>query len=305
MCGLVSGTDLASPRFANFMQQPRRRLPCSTEIPDPLAQAPLAIVDLFSEVFAGNSSSSRLIPSQKNLFEDVMVSAWRYAVASGGYMRKSCSLTDNNCLQAQFGEQGELLVRIDDADALTFDGYYKNEQATKKKILNNVFQKGDAYFRSGDLLRLDEDGFFFFGDRVGDTFRWKSENVATTEVAQVVGLYPAIAEANVYGTLVPNHDGRAGMAAVVVKQDQTLDFKDLYQYMRKKLPRYAIPLFIRFVPSMELTGTFKQQKVVFRNQGIDLSKIPKSDPVFWLKGDTYVPFTPQDLADIEAGKVRL
>ncbi len=76
-----------------------------------------------------------------------------------------------------------------------------------------------SYFRSGDLLKLNEDGFYYFGDRVGDTFRWKSENVATTEVAQALGLYPAIAEANVYGVLVPHHDGRAGMAAIVVKEE--------------------------------------------------------------------------------------
>lgn len=152
---------------------------------------------------------------------------------------------------------------------------------------------------------MDQDGFYYFGDRVGDTFRWKSENVATTEVAQVVGVYPGIAEANVYGTLVPHHDGRAGMAAIVLdKNTQQLDFQDFYQYLRRKLPRYAIPVFIRFVPAMELTGTFKQQKVEFRNQGIDLDKIP-GDPIFWLKGDTYVPFAKEDYAQLEAGKVKL
>ena len=118
-----------------------------------------------------------------------------------------------------------------------------------------------------------------------------------------MGLYPVLAEANVYGTLVPHHDGRAGMAAVVVKEGETLDFKDLYAYLKRKLPKYAIPLFIRFVPSMELTGTFKQQKVQFRNQGIDLDKI--TDPVFWLRGDTYVPFTREDYQKILDGKVSL
>ncbi|CDH52748.1 probable fat1-long-chain fatty acid transporter [Lichtheimia corymbifera JMRC:FSU:9682] len=210
---------------------------------------------------------------------------------------------DGFCVVSDYGEQGELLVRIDNADALGFDGYYKNEGATKKKILTNVLEKGDAYFRSGDLLQMDRDGFYFFGDRVGDTFRWKSENVATTEVAHAVGLYPVLAEANVYGTLVPHHDGRAGMAAVVVKEGETLDFKDFYAYLKRKLPKYAIPLFIRFVPSMELTGTFKQQKVQFRNQGIDLDKI--DDPVFWLRGDTYVPFKREDYQSILDGKVSL
>ncbi|CEI89094.1 Putative Very-long-chain acyl-synthetase family protein [Rhizopus microsporus] len=152
---------------------------------------------------------------------------------------------------------------------------------------------------------MDKDGFYYFGDRVGDTFRWKSENVATTEVAQAIGVYPGIAEANVYGVTVPNHDGRAGMAALVLKEGVSLDFKELYQYLRQKLPKYAIPVFIRFVPAMDLTGTFKQQKVQFRNQGIDLTQIPESEPVYWLKEDTYVPFTLDDYAKIDVGKVKL
>lgn len=175
----------------------------------------------------------------------------------------------------------------------------KNHWATKKKLLSF------SYFRSGDLLKLTSEGYFYFGDRVGDTFRWKSENVATTEVAQALGVYPGVGEANVYGASIPNHDGRAGMAAIVLKEGSTLDFKELYQYLRKKLPKYAIPVFIRFVPAMEITGTFKQQKVEFRNQGIDLTKIPETDPVYWLNGDTYVPFTLEDYARVDVGKVKL
>ncbi|KAI8096747.1 uncharacterized protein BX664DRAFT_370392 [Halteromyces radiatus] len=209
------------------------------------------------------------------------------------------------CVECAFGEQGELIVRMDPNNALQFDGYYKNKEATDKKILKNVVEKGDAYFRSGDLLKLDADGFFYFGDRVGDTFRWKSENVATTEVAQAVGLYPGIAEANVYGALVPHHDGRVGVSAVNIQKGQKLDFKDLYQYLYRKLPKYAIPVFIRIVPAMELTGTFKQQKVQYRNQGIDLTKVPKDQPIYWLRGDTYVPFTMEDQQSIIDGKVKL
>jgi acyl-CoA synthetase (AMP-forming)/AMP-acid ligase II len=155
------------------------------------------------------------------------------------------------------------------------------------------------------LLKQDADGFYYFGDRVGDTFRWKSENVATTEVAQVLGIYPGIQEANIYGALVPNHDGRAGMAAIVLKEGHTIDFGHLFEYLRKKLPKYAIPVFIRFVPSMEMTGTFKQQKVEFRKQGIDLSKIPESDPLFFLQGSTYIPFTVNEFAKVDTGKVKL
>ncbi|KAG2231292.1 hypothetical protein INT48_006403 [Thamnidium elegans] len=204
------------------------------------------------------------------------------------------------CVKSPWDVQGELIVRMVEGP-VTFDGYYKNEKATNKKILRDVFEKGDA----GDLLKLSFDGFYYFGDRVGDTFRWKSENVATTEVAQVMGVYPGVHEANIYGTLVPHHDGRAGMAAIVVKKGETINFDDLYQYLRTKLPKYAIPVFIRFVPDMVITGTFKQLKVEYREQGIDLTKIPETDPVFWLQGNTYVPFTLEDSARVDVGNVKL
>lgn len=155
------------------------------------------------------------------------------------------------------------------------------------------------------MIKYNQDGYYYFCDRVGDTFRWKSENVATTEVAQVLGIYPGIAEANVYGTLIPKHDGRAGMAALVLNENTALDFDDLCNYLRQKLPKYAVPLFIRFTPALNITGTFKQQKVELRNQGIDLSKIPETDRLYWLKGDTYVPFTVDDYAQFESGKVKL
>lgn len=209
------------------------------------------------------------------------------------------------CIKCGYEEKGELVVRIQAQSTVVFDGYYKNKEATQKKILSNVLQKGDLYFRSGDLLSMNSDGFYYFSDRLGDTFRWKSENVATTEVAQVLGEYPEIAEANVYGTLVPNHDGRAGMAAIVLKQGVTIDFKDLYHFLHQRLPKYAIPLFIRFIPAMEITGTFKHQKVHFRNQGIDLTQIPKSEPVYWHKNGTYVPFTLEDYAKINTGQAKL
>ncbi|KAI8390250.1 hypothetical protein BD560DRAFT_380393 [Blakeslea trispora] len=216
-------------------------------------------------------------------------------------------LRDKNgfCVKSPYDEQGELIVRVEENGLVKFDGYYKNKSATNKKLLRDVFQKGDCYFRSGDLIKKDKDGYYYFGDRVGDTFRWKSENVATTEIAQVLGEYPGVYEANVYGALVPKHDGRAGMAAIVLKEGTQIDFKHLCGYLQKNLPKYAVPLFLRFVPSMEITGTFKQQKVAFRNQGIDLTKIPESEPVYWLKGNTYVPFTLEDFAKIDVGKVKL
>ena len=162
----------------------------------------------------------------------------------------------------------------------------------------------NSYFRSGDLLKVNSKGLYYFLDRLGDTFRWKGENVATTEVAQVISKYPVVAEANVYGVKVPGHDGRAGMVALILYPNATLDFADFYKYLAKNLPKYSIPLFIRFVPSMDLTGSLKQTKVAFRNQGID--KVPEDQkPLYWVKNQTYVPFTDDDYARLSAGKHKL
>lgn len=180
-------------------------------------------------------------------------------------------------------------------------------------------------FRSGDLLRWDSDGRVYFHDRIGDTFRWKSENVSTTEVAQVLGLHPAVQEVNVYGVQLPNHDGRAGCAAVVLdspppppsqQQQQQQQQKQkvsaelltsLAAHARARLPRYAVPLFVRLLREvgMQTTGTYKQQKHVLRQQGVDPSSVG-DDALFWLKdGVTYVPFTKTDWKALQAGVVKL
>ncbi|KAI8328442.1 hypothetical protein BC941DRAFT_444963 [Chlamydoabsidia padenii] len=214
---------------------------------------------------------------------------------------------DGFLVQCKPDEEGEMIVELDSEPGTTlrFDGYYNNNNATNKKIVQDAFKKGDCYYRSGDLLRLSRDGFIYFVDRVGDTFRWKSENVATTEVAHAVSTFDGIVEANVYGTLVPDHDGRASMAAICVADRNKFDFQGLAKHLKRKLPGYAVPLFLRIVPSMESTGTFKQQKVNFRNQGIQLDQIPSDEPVYWLRGDTYIRFDQQGLDAIKAGKAKL
>lgn len=219
-------------------------------------------------------------------------------------------------------EPGEFVMKIrTDKASGQFQGYAGNPEATKKKILTNVMEHGDSWFRSGDLLRRDADGFFWFGDRMGDTFRWRSENVSTAEVAAVLG--EKIAEANVYGVLVPNHDGRAGCAAIPTTAAKNVDLVALAAHARKSLPKYSVPLFLRIVPAMESTGTAKQLKVALRNQGIDhaqcgsdvsSSQLKKTQnlmlylqPLYWLPpgSKSYVPFQPDDLSAIKAGKVKL
>ncbi|SPO25322.1 probable FAT1 - Long-chain fatty acid transporter [Ustilago trichophora] len=208
------------------------------------------------------------------------------------------------CVECGPNEPGEFVMRIGNTSISKFQGYADNPEATNKKVLKDALAKGDAWFRSGDLMSKDQDGFFYFGDRMGDTFRWRSENVSTTEVANALG--QVVGEANVYGVLVPQHDGRAGCAAIPSEYVQTIDWKLLAQTARKSLPKYAVPLFIRIVPTMEQTGTVKQQKVQLRNQGIDHNKCG-GDRLYWLppNADAYQPFLPEHYKSIEAGKVRL
>ncbi|KAF1977703.1 fatty acid transporter-like protein [Bimuria novae-zelandiae CBS 107.79] len=168
---------------------------------------------------------------------------------------------------------GEILVKLPNEAA--FVGYYKNPEATNKMFVRNVFKKGDLFYRTGDALRRDEDGRWFFLDRLGDTYRWKSENVSTAEVSEVIGHFPGIIEANVYGVQVPGHDGRAGCAAIYI--DPALlpkfDFNALLAHARAKLPKYAVPVFLRVLNDITTMHNNKQNKVPLRNDGIDLRKL--------------------------------
>ena len=212
------------------------------------------------------------------------------------------------CQRAKCGDPGELIFRLPEGNIEgRFQGYYGNKKATESKIMRDVFRKGDAWFRTGDVMVRDSEGRTFFHDRIGDTFRWKSENVSTTEVAQVVGLHPDVVEANVYGIELPGHDGRAGCVAIVLKGPPTPELlHSLAKHNEKGLPRYALPLFLRVVQdtSEHTTGTNKQQKHVLREQGADPDKVG-SDSVFWLKNGEYVLFERGDWEGLQKGQVKL
>lgn len=208
------------------------------------------------------------------------------------------------CIRCKPGEVGELLGNIDPNDPLRrFDGYHGNEKATSSKVLENVFVKGDRWFRTGDLLSHDAKGFWHFVDRIGDTFRWKGENVSTTEVAEVVSTHPGVTECNVYGVAIPGMDGRAPCAAMVFGPD--LDLTALAAHCKANLPSYAIPLFIRSLPEIEITGTFKHQKVALRNEGVNPLKI--QDKLFILdsQAGTYKPLTAETYESLATGKSKL
>jgi fatty-acyl-CoA synthase len=213
---------------------------------------------------------------------------------------------DGFCIRADVGEAGEALGRIsDDPDQPTgrFDGYAKKEE-TEKKILRDVFEKGDAWFRTGDLLRQDKRGYFYFVDRIGDTFRWKGENVATSEVSEAISVFPGVKEANVYGVHVPGTDGRAGMASIVA-ENGSLDLDKFRTQMYKELPDYAVPVFLRIQPEMEVTGTFKHRKVELVKEGFDPSTI--SEPLYFNcpEQKKYVPIDQALYNKIHNGEFRL
>ncbi len=218
----------------------------------------------------------------------------RYDVARDELERDAAG----HCIRCKAGEVGEAIGRL--SDALPFEGY-SNREATEKKILRDVFKKGDAYFRTGDLMRQDEEGYFYFVDRIGDTFRWKGENVSTNEVAEVVSVCPGVKEANVYGVEVPGQDGRAGMAALVV--DASFDPEALAARVNRELPAYARPLFLRLTPEIEITGTFKHRKVDLVREGFDPAQV--RDPLFLLEGGRYEPLDEALHARIVAGEVRI
>jgi fatty-acyl-CoA synthase len=206
------------------------------------------------------------------------------------------------CSETANGEVGEACGKIDPNDPrLRFDGYTRKED-TEKKVLRDTFAKGDAWFRTGDLMRRDRHGYFYFVDRTGDTFRWKGENVATSEVSEAISVFPGIEEANVYGVEVPGGEGKAGMAALVAAKN--FDIEAFARHLEANLPFYARPVFLRFMPQIETTSTFKQRKIELQKQGFDPGTIADSMFVREASG-RYVPLTAALYDDICNGRTKL
>ncbi|XP_066567856.1 long-chain fatty acid transport protein 2-like [Amia ocellicauda] len=209
---------------------------------------------------------------------------------------------NGRCIKLKKVEAGLLVIQVTKLNP--FLGYAGDLEQTEKKLMRNCLEEGDVYFNSGDLLRVNKENFVYFCDRVGDAFRWKGENVSTTEVTEILGQVDFIQEANVFGVAVPGFEGRIGMAALVLKQQQAFDGKKVYDTV-VDLPAYARPFFLRIQETMDITETFKHKKVHLRNEGFNPDTV--SDPLYVLDNysKSYEPMTKGIYEEIISGKLKL
>ncbi len=199
------------------------------------------------------------------------------------------------------GQVGQCIGRIGGDVRSDYTGYL-DKAASEAKILTNVLERGDHWFATGDLMKQDADGYFYFVDRIGDTFRWKGENVSTGEVAERLAAFPGVTEATVYGVSVEGADGRAGMAALVL--DKPFDVKAFGEHVARELPAFAQPLFVRLLPALDTTGTFKIRKLDLVSEGYDPTRI-KGALYFKDPKRGYVKLTKPVLARLQAGAFKL
>jgi fatty-acyl-CoA synthase len=219
----------------------------------------------------------------------------RYDLESGEYLRNP----DGSLIVCQPGEVGELIAEVLDGPGAAgfFEGYTSRE-ATEAKLLRDVFRPGDRWVRSGDLVRHDEEDYFYFVDRVGDTFRWKGENVSTDEVAAVLAQFPGPAVVNVYGVRVPGTEGRAGMVALTYVDAARFEPRAFHEFATARLASYAVPLFVRISPDADLTSTFKLRKIDLQRSGYDPTRTRDALYVRDAQAGRYLPLTATSLAGL-------
>ncbi|XP_073464751.1 long-chain fatty acid transport protein 3 [Aquarana catesbeiana] len=207
------------------------------------------------------------------------------------------------CQRSSTGETGLLVSPV--TPMSPFLGYVGSRELSEKKLLRDVFRKGDCYFNTGDLMAQDNLGFVYFRDRTGDTFRWKGENVATTEVSEIMSGLDFLQEVNVYGVTVTGHEGRTGMAAVTLRPGNELDLDRVFTHVMDFLPSYARPRFLRVMEHIATTGTFKQQKQQLVKEGF--SPLIISDPLYLLdeSSHSYRPLTEDLYSQIISSEFRV
>jgi fatty-acyl-CoA synthase len=211
---------------------------------------------------------------------------------------------DGFLVECGVGEPGELLSRITKGGPMSFDGY-ADPKDNERKLLRDCFEKGDLYLRTGDLLKRDYASYYYFVDRIGDTFRWKGENVATLEVEHLLNQAPGVHETAVYGVEVPGTEGRAGMALVVPADGTGFDPQGFHAHATRVLPPYARPLFVRVATQVDVTGNFKNRKTRLQAEGFDPARVTDA---LWFRDDArgqYVPLDATLYVDVTAGRVKL
>ncbi|XP_021704718.1 long-chain fatty acid transport protein 4 [Aedes aegypti] len=207
---------------------------------------------------------------------------------------------DGFCIRCKPGEPGVFVGKINLKNALSSFVGYADKKASEKKVLRDVFTKGDMFFNSGDILVADLFGYYYFKDRTGDTFRWRGENVATSEVEGVITNIVGLKDCAVYGVDIPGTEGKAGMAAIVDTEGK-LDLEQLGAGIRGSLPPYARPLFIRVLSEVPMTTTFKLKKRDLQIDGYDINKI--KDPIYFLQPNgSYTRFSAEEFAIVSSGK---
>jgi fatty-acyl-CoA synthase len=229
------------------------------------------------------------------------VALLRFDVDSGEPLRNGDGFCER-CLANEVGEAVGLIPGAATDLAGRFEGY-ADAQASARKVLRNVFKDGDCWYRTGDLMRRDDRGFYYFVDRVGETYRWKGENVSTAEVLTALAAGRGVVDGVVYGVTVPGCDGRAGTAALMVNGD--FDLAAFRTDVSQRLPAYARPVFLRLLNSIESTGTFKPRKQDLVQAGFDPARI--KDPLYFddPRAQAYVPVDAALFAAISTGKVRI
>jgi fatty-acyl-CoA synthase len=229
------------------------------------------------------------------------VALLRFDVERGEPRRNDAGFCER-CLPNEVGEAVGLIPAGGKELAGRFEGY-ADPEATARKVLHNVFKDGDSWYRTGDLMRRDERGFYYFVDRVGETYRWKGENVSTAEVLTALTAARGVVDGVVYGVAVPGADGRAGLAALLVNAD--FDLAAFRADVALRLPGYARPVFLRLLKNIESTGTFKPRKQDLVQAGFDPART--SDPLYFddSRSQAYVPLDAPLFAAISAGAVRV
>ena len=199
------------------------------------------------------------------------------------------------------GDTGMSLLKIEDVENYT---KYRDNEKTKQRLIQNVFETGDAYFKTFDFLKVHEDHWVSFADRFGDTFRWKGENVSTLEVENVLDTHQKVLSSAVYGVSIPGTEGKAGMASLMVESTSGIDINDVSEFVSDSLPKYSVPVFLRIVETLALTGSYKITKVGLKRDEYDIGKI--KDKVYcWNVSDKkYIPFDTDLYEQVKAGKLK-